>query len=104
MTVAAGLLWAAGLWLTASGWTRMDDPGGLLAAGLGNLAGAAGWAVAGVPVVAAVLLVIAVLALWSWWNGPGGRDRVARALGAKARAARNALVRTLREREVAVPA
>jgi hypothetical protein len=50
---------------------------------------------------AAIDAALIALYAWSWWKGDGWRRKAARLLGAKAKAARDALVR--KAREVAQP-
>jgi hypothetical protein len=72
----------------------------LLWGGLGCVLGGISWVVwapsgdrwYGVPE-----LVIGLWSLWQWWRRGGGRDRAARAVGAKSRALVDALVRRVRE-------
>jgi hypothetical protein len=93
----------AGIALLAASAAVWRDPAGDLLVGLGNIL-IGTWLVtgAGAPWIGAANLTAGALMLWSWWRKD--RNRVRRFLGAKSAALRAALVRTVRDRAVPVPA
>ncbi len=98
------ILAVAGIALLVAAFTRWRDPSADLLLGLGNiLLGIANLA-ADAPWVGAVDLAAGEWLLWHWWRKRGDRERIKRALGAKSAALRAALVRTVRDRAVPVPA